>query len=215
MAATPSAELWQESLNFYYPKSLSRNYIYWKAFVDVFDPGLWWAIIVISLSFTICVPIMFLIAKGDEQTSKKVLETFLSSTAIIFKALVCLGYDDSRAQSKKYLKLSLFALSLSGGMVFWHYNSCLISYLTVDTNEPPFKNFEELRKLPESYKIIVIHSGVSEFFIKNLIKEGKIDKGRMEAVFTVDEADQKMLEGRGSFFRSDSMTGSKSINPYN
>ncbi len=88
-------------------------------------------------------------------------------------------------------------------MVFWHYNSCLISYLTVDINEPPFRSFEELSRMPRSYKVIVFEGSGSETVLKDLVRKGKIDASRVQTISTLTEGINLVLDGKGSIAASD------------
>ena len=106
---------------------------------------------------------------------------------------------------KLHLRLCLWTLSLCGALIFYAYNSVLISHLTVNIDAPPFRTFEELAKLPSYYKVFVIRRGSSA-----TILQGEIDRGnpkfkniedRIEQVETAAEASKRVLMGEGAFFR--------------
>ncbi len=110
-----SVELWQETLTFFYASSFSQKNIYWQAYIDVIDPGLWVGICVIASVFIICFGIMVLSKVGQSYIGADSIAVLLDTVAITLKAFVGLGFDfDDNQVLQQFSNLSNFSDSVTG-----------------------------------------------------------------------------------------------------
>jgi hypothetical protein len=107
----------------------------WSAFIDVFDKT-YWAIVIICVICLSVVCYIIWISIENEPTNNKLI------ISIALVLLSHIGKSISVSQKQNSTRIILLTVYMSGMVIFWVYNSGLISVLTVDKAHVEIKSFE-------------------------------------------------------------------------
>ncbi len=132
------------------------------SFLEVFDWKFWlatWAAVALSSLY-----LGLVLQTTSRKTSFRLSETIDSvaaSATVVLRSYCLIGYDillENPITKKRRWALSIWLLtvSLAGAMVFWSYNGCLISFLSVKIVEKRFSSLEGVGQSPD-FKIFMSH----------------------------------------------------------
>jgi len=107
----------------------------WSSFIDVFDKT-YWALVIICVICLSFVCYITWISIENEPTNNKLI------ISIALVLLSHIGKSISLSQKQNSTRIILLTVYMSGMVIFWVYNSGLISVLTVDKAHVEIKSFE-------------------------------------------------------------------------
>ncbi len=102
----------------------------WSSFLDVFDETYW----IIIVCCTICLSIAAYITWTSVENEKK---NYKFSTSIALVLLAHVGLSLSVQPKRASTRINLLTICVTGMVIYWVYNSGLVSVLTVDKVEWP------------------------------------------------------------------------------
>ncbi len=107
----------------------------WSAFIDVFDKTYWAIVIICVICLSVVFYITWLSIENEPQNNKLI-------TSIALVLLSHIGMSISVSPKKISTRMILLTVYITGMVIFWVYNSGLISVLTVDKAELQVKSLE-------------------------------------------------------------------------
>ena len=139
----------------------------------VFSQELWLSvfgtIIITSLYFFIDL-ILNDVSRGTEA---RILPLILLAVVTNVQALFAAGHDvSSKALS---IRFYLFSYGLCAAMIFWCYNSLLVSYFTAETEEQPISSFSDLKAKPNLKLVLLEGTSDAQFYLRAIQKEPKLE----------------------------------------
>lgn len=108
------------------------------------------------------------------QDSGKTMETLV----YLGRAMLCMSNENDfflkNPNWNATVKIQLFFLSLFGGLIFWTYSGCLISFLAVPQRYPPINHIKDL-SIKSNFKLFIYNNTPVHNEIKRQVQNNELD----------------------------------------
>jgi hypothetical protein len=76
------------------------------------------------------------------------------AVTIVLRPVGAIGFSIDKYPKKLSLNLLCFTICMLGTLIYWAYNSCLIGFLAYKVEQDPFKDFKDLKNLP-NFRLLI------------------------------------------------------------